>query len=188
MLSTSMTLLKRLQQPEDAAAWEQFVSLYSPLLFRWAQQGKLVDHDAADFVQDLFVFLLNELPCFQYDPDGGRFRNWLKTVLARRIRDRRKRWSPSIAFQGDLQFLEGEDGASTQFWETEYNHLLIRRALELMQTEFEQTTWKACWEHTVSGRTAAEVGRELGMSEAAVYVAKSRVLRRLREELQGLLD
>ena len=188
MLSTSMTLLKRLQQPEDAAAWEQFVSLYSPLLFRWAQQGKLVDHDAADFVQDLFVFLLNELPCFQYDPARGRFRNWLKTVLARRIRDRRKRWSPSIAFQGDLQFLEGEDGASTQFWETEYNHLLIRRALELMQTEFEQTTWKACWEHTVSGRTAAEVGRELGMSEAAVYVAKSRVLRRLREELQGLLD
>jgi RNA polymerase sigma-70 factor (ECF subfamily) len=81
-----------------------------------------------------------------------------------------------------------DEAALESFWEVEYRQHLVRKALEVMRAEFESKTWQACWEHVVSEKTAAEVGRELGMSEAAVYVAKSRVLRRLRQELDGLLN
>ncbi len=73
-------------------------------------------------------------------------------------------------------------------WEAEYRELLVARALELMQDEFQPATWKACWEVVVAGRPAAEVAAELGLTIGAVYAAKSRVLRRLRRELDGLLE
>ena len=72
--------------------------------------------------------------------------------------------------------------------EAEYRQYLVGKALELMQAEFQPNTWKACWGHAVRGRPAAEVGAEPGVSEGAVYVSTSRVLRRLREALHGLLD
>jgi RNA polymerase sigma-70 factor (ECF subfamily) len=74
------------------------------------------------------------------------------------------------------------------FEEAEYRDFLVARALRLMQADFQPTTWKACWEHGVCGRPAHEVAAELGISESSVYVAKCRVLRRLRVELDGLLD
>jgi RNA polymerase sigma-70 factor (ECF subfamily) len=74
------------------------------------------------------------------------------------------------------------------FEEQEYRSFLVNRALELMRSEFRDETWQACWQHVVEGRTAAEVGSALGISANAVRVAKCRVLRRLREELDGLLD
>jgi len=73
-------------------------------------------------------------------------------------------------------------------WEAEYQQHLVGQALRIMRTDFQETTWKACWETLVAGRPAAEVAAELGLSENAVFVARCRVLRRLREELAGLLD
>ena len=83
--------------------------------------------------------------------------------------------------------IPAEDGLE-EFWNVEYQQHLVRKALEIMQAGFEPRTWQACWEHTVNDKTAAAVGQELSMSEGAVYVAKSRVLRRLRQELAGLLE
>ena len=74
------------------------------------------------------------------------------------------------------------------FAEVEYQQYVTRRALELMQSEFQPTTWKAFWENVVNERPAADVAAELGLTENAVYLAKGRVLRRLRQELAGLLD
>lgn len=73
-------------------------------------------------------------------------------------------------------------------WHADDHKYLIRRALELMRTDFADATWQACWELTVGGRKAAEVGQMLGMTEASVYAAKCRVIRRLREEMQGLIE
>jgi RNA polymerase sigma-70 factor (ECF subfamily) len=81
----------------------------------------------------------------------------------------------------------GPDDAEA-FGEAEYRQHLARRALELMQAEFQHTTWKACWEHVVNDRPAAEVAAELGITVNAVYIAKSRVMRHLREHLRGLLE
>jgi RNA polymerase sigma-70 factor (ECF subfamily) len=190
MLSTSVTLLERVRQRDDQAAWERFVSLYTPLLYRWAQRAGLGDADAADLVQDVLVVLMNELPGFEYDNARHNFRGWLKTVTINKCRERQRRRALASGVGGDEDFLQSlpDNHALNEFWEVEYRQHLVRKALEVMRSEFEPTTWKACWEHAVNEKTAAEVGRELGMSEAAVYVAKSRVLRRLRQELSGLLD
>jgi len=187
MLTTSIDLLERLRQADDHSAWERFVSLYSPLLLCWAQRAGLPREETLDLVQDIFALLLRELPSFQYDEERGSFRSWLKTLTARLAIDRLRRWNPAAPTPDSLSALMAARPTSTPEDE-EYQDFLVRRALELMKRDFEPTTWQACWEHTVSGRSAAEVGRQLGMSEGAVYVAKSRVLRRLREQMQGLLD
>jgi RNA polymerase sigma-70 factor (ECF subfamily) len=144
--------------------------------------------EAIDLVQDVLTVLVQKLPEFSYDRSKS-FRGWLRTVTLNKLREQMRRRpgstvNASDSFLDDLARSEGSD----TFEEKEYRRHLVRRALQLMQVDFEPTTWKACWEHIVSGRSAAEVGRELGISEGAVYVAKYRVLRRLRENLAGLLD
>ncbi len=190
MLSTSVTLLERVRQRDDQAAWERFVALYTPLLYRWSQRAGLNDHDATDLVQDVLVLLMKELPNFEYDAARRNFRGWLKTVTINKCRELQRKRVIAAGAGGEQDALHSIAIANDleQFWDTEYRQHLVRKALEVMRAEFEPKTWQACWEHTVNDKTAAEVGRELGMSEAAVYVAKSRVLRRLRQELAGLLE
>ena len=179
MLTTSASLLERLRQP-DGDAWARFVELYAPLLYRWAGRLGLQDADAADLVQDTLGILLRALPEFEYDR-GRSFRGWLRTVLTHRWH----RW-PRRAAVPLADDPAGSDPAD-EAQEEEYRSYLVGRALKIMQTDFEPATWKACWECVVNGRPAADVADELGMSTAAVYIARSRVLRRLREELRGLI-
>lgn len=186
MLSTSLTLLTRLRSQADQVAWERFVDLYTPLLFAWARKAGMAESDAGDLVQDVFLKLTAELPRFTYDSQRKNFRGWLKTITINACRDRQRR---PLAVIGDsaLQNL-ADDPLLEQLWEQEYQKQLVAQALRIMQTDFEPTTWKACWETTVNARPAKEVGAELGLSESAVFMAKSRVLRRLREELKELLE
>lgn len=192
MDSTSATLLYRLKDPSNQVAWSRFVTLYTPLLFHWAKKTGLQDQDAADLVQDVFALLLVKLPEFDYQAESGRagqFRAWLRTVTLNKWHERRRKKQAEALDAGDERWNDVAVADDVEaFWQKEYDEFLVARALEVMQAEFEPTSWKACWETTVNGRRAAEVGAELGLSEGAVYVAKSRVLRRLREELQVLLD
>jgi RNA polymerase sigma-70 factor (ECF subfamily) len=110
-------------------------------------------------------------------------------VLLNTWRDRRRRIAArprELTGQDDVEPTGPEELNGID--EAEYRAQLVARALELMQAEFQPTTWKACWEFVVNGRPAADVARDLGMSENAVYLAKARVLRLLRQELDGLLD
>lgn len=185
MSTTSVSLLERIRQPDAGPAWTRFVELYTPLLFQWARQLGLGPEDAADLVQDIFTILIRKLPEFSYNP-GQSFRAWLKTVTRNRWRDlcRRRAAVP----QGDpLSDVEVPD-PTTAFEEADYRQHLVRRALELMQAEFQPVTWKAYWEYLIVGRPAAEVARELGITSNAVYLAKVRVVARLRQDLDGLLD
>jgi RNA polymerase sigma-70 factor (ECF subfamily) len=188
MHTTSASLLERLRLPTDEAAWERFVQLYTPLIYYWARHLGLQPSDAADLVQDVLTALVRKLPEFDYDRHRS-FRNWLRTVTLNCWRNNRRRRAVPVLDSpaADLADPASRDPAGA-FEEAEYRNHLVARVLELMRAEFQPGTWKACWEHVVSGRSAAEVAAELGMSEGAVYVAKCRVLRRLRQELQGLLD
>jgi RNA polymerase sigma-70 factor (ECF subfamily) len=186
MQTTSPTLLRRLQSAADREAWEQFVEIYTPVLYRWARASRLSDQDACDLLQDVFVLLLGNLPKFSYDPQKGRFRAWLRTVTSNKLREKKRRRSETFV-ESQRAALEPEDDRSP-FWEEEFRDELIEQAMRVMQRDFEPSTWKACWETAFHGRPAAEVGAELGLSAGAVYVARSRVLRRLRQELLGLLD
>jgi RNA polymerase sigma-70 factor, ECF subfamily len=188
MDATPVSLLERLRLPDESAAWDRFVELYTPFLYHCARRLGLCPEDAADLVQDVFALLLRKLPQFAYDR-GKSFRGWLRTVVLNKWRENYRQRAPSpVAATVPLpDDLTGPDG-SDAFSEAEYRQYVTTRALRIMQAQFQPTTWKACWEHAVVGRPAAEVGAELGLSEGAVYVAKHRVLRRLRQELEGLLD
>lgn len=186
-LSTSSTLLQRAQQLGDQEAWKRLVDLYTPLLYSWTRRIGLKGDDARDVVQDVLVVLVKELPQFQYDPARGAFRSWLKTITRNRCREKfRDRLQAEPI--SDFARVFSEVDALDDFWEREYQQLLIQRASELLQAEFEPTTWQAYWEYVVRRRSADEVAAEMGLTRNAVYLAKHRVLRRLREELKGLYD
>jgi RNA polymerase sigma-70 factor (ECF subfamily) len=186
MTKTPASLLERLRVSFDADAWTRFVELYTPLIYSWGRRVGLQDHDAADLVQDVFATLLQVLPTFAYDHHKS-FRAWLRTVTLNQWRNKQKRWSERIRPGTDLDQLAAPD-ALEAFWEAEYQQHLAGRALAIMRADFEEKTWKACWEVTVVGRPAPEVAATLGMTVGAVYAAKFRVMDRLRQELQGMLD
>jgi len=182
--ATSLSLLERLGRPTDQSAWRRFVELYTPLLLAYGRRLGLSADDAADLAQEVLVHMVGRLADFAHD--GRRsFRAWLKVVarncwLNRRDRHRACRLDavPEPAVADDAEAVIERD----------YLHSVARRALRLMQTDFEPATWRACWETAVEGRPAAEVAAELGLTAGAVYVARSRVLARLRQELAGLVE
>ena len=190
MQTTSLTLLERVRQPSDQTAWDRFVSLYSPLLFAFARRAGMNESDAADVVQDVFLVLMAELPGFEYDAARKNFRGWLKTITVNKCRERQRRRQPAISPGGDEIGLSAvvDDATVEAFWDGEYRQHLVAQALRLMQSDFESQTWQAAWLALTTDRTAADIGQELGLAEASVWVAKSRVLRKLRQEMAEMWD
>jgi RNA polymerase sigma-70 factor (ECF subfamily) len=186
MHSTPGSLLERLREPRDQASWARFVDLYTPLLFHWARRAGLQEQDAADLIQDVFRVLVQKLPTFTYDHQRS-FRGWLHTVLLNQWRTSLRRRTTEVPLE-DMGTLLTQPGEQDAYIEKEYRSYLIKRALQMMQTDFQPLTWQACWQHVACDRPAAAVAAELGMTVKAVYLAKARVLRRLRQELQGLFD
>jgi RNA polymerase sigma-70 factor (ECF subfamily) len=188
MHTTPPSLLERLRQPNEQAAWERFVEIYTPLIYFWACKIGLQNQDAVDLVQDVFTTLIQKMPTFTYKENQS-FRAWLRTVALNKWRDKRRKSSlPLEPGNGDVLNLVASNNDAEAVWEAEYHKQIVGRALEIMQAEFSPTVWKACWETTVLGHPPSQVAAKLGISVASVYAAKSRVLRRLRQELVGLLD
>jgi RNA polymerase sigma-70 factor (ECF subfamily) len=187
---TSLTLLDR-ARAADPDAWGRLVHLYSPRVLCWARRAGLGDSDAADLVQDVWQAVAASLERFQRDASTGTFRGWIWTITRNKLRDhfRKRQGQPEAAGGTDARQLlqavpEEEPPDETGAGE----HILLHRALEMIRPEYEERTWQAFWRLTVDGRSAAEVGEELGMAVNAVYQAKSRVLRRLRHEMAGLVE
>jgi RNA polymerase sigma-70 factor (ECF subfamily) len=186
MHTTPVTLLERLRHPDEQGAWASFVELCTPFLFAWARRLGLQEADAADLVQEVFAILVDKLPTFVYDPRKS-FRGWLRAVALNQWRaTSRKRAAAALEGAVDPEELEAPEAEG--FWDEEYRRHLVARALAIMQAEHDPSTWKACWECVVNGRSAAEVGADLGLKPGAVRAAKFRVLARLRRELDGMLD
>ncbi len=188
MTKTPSSLLERLRHRFEPEAWARFVSLYTPLIYSWGRRIGLQDQEAADLVQEVFVTLLQVLPTFTYDRHKS-FRRWLRTITLNKWRNLRKRPDQRVKHCSCeiLEAVAGPDELEAA-WEAEYQQHLARRALCIMRADFQEKTWKACWETVAQGRPAAEVAAELGLTIGAVYAAKLRVLDRLRHELHGLLD
>jgi RNA polymerase sigma-70 factor (ECF subfamily) len=187
MNRTSQSLLERLRHPGDVAAWTRFTELYTPLLYHWARRLTTQPTDAADLVQDVLATLVRHLPHFRYHPDQS-FRGWLRSILVNRWRTSR-RHPPPLPLTTDLatprtngveQFDEQE--------EAQYRQYLLRQTLQVLKPEFSTTIWKAFEEHVLAGRSADEVATHLNIAPGTVYVAKSRVFKRLRQELAGLIE
>jgi RNA polymerase sigma-70 factor, ECF subfamily len=184
MSATPVSLLERLRSPADADAWVRFVRLYTPFLYHWARRRGLPPDDTADLVQEVFAQLLKALPTFAYDPKRS-FRAWLAVVVGNKWRELNRKRRPQTVPAADLAERPGPDD---DFDDREYRAHIAGRALRLIRDEFAAPTWQAFWGVVVDGRPANEVATELGLTPNAVYLARGRVLRRLRAELAGLVE
>jgi RNA polymerase sigma-70 factor (ECF subfamily) len=178
-------LLTRLRYEGLQQDWERFVDLYGPLLEHWARR-LTPPNEAADLVQDVMLRVMQHLPSFAGNNDRS-FLAWLRAVMLNRWRDlgRRALARPCIYDHTACAVVAQEDEALGEVATREARDFLIRRALQIMQNDFEPTTWRACWESVAADRPAADVAAELGVSVEVVYAATYRVIRRLRHELAG---
>jgi len=176
------------RQPGDAVAWKQFVHLYTPLLYYWARHRLgLQSADAADLVQEVFLGLCHALPNFKYDRQRS-FRAFLFTLMRNKWQDWRRRRVPVPVGSIDPALAERAEDGPAALEEAEYRSHICARALRLIQSEFSPVTWRTFWATVVEGRSAVDAAREFGVTANAVYLARGRVLRRLREELDGLME
>ena len=188
--STSSSLIAR-AAAHDADAWRRLSALYAPLVYRWARQASLQSQDAADVLQEVFRNVATHLARFHRDRPGDSFRGWLWTITRNKVRDHYSRRAARAEDDGALaQALLNEAAEplsdDSAMPASDANLDLAHRVLSLVQGDFEPRTWQAFWRTTVDGLAARDVADELGMTVGAVYMAKSRVLGRIREELSGL--
>ncbi|MFO0888579.1 MAG: sigma-70 family RNA polymerase sigma factor [Isosphaeraceae bacterium] len=188
--STSTSLLRRAidRQPD---AWKNLVKIYTPLVRHWCRQAGIGDADVADISQEVFAAISTSLPRFRADHPGTSFRAWMRGIARNKLCDHRAARrepafggteaqqrlqqipSPAPALDSGLELSEPPAELSAVY----------RRALKLIQTEFAETTWKAFWRVAIDDVPTDEVARELGLTPNTVRQHKSRVLRRLKEEM-----
>jgi RNA polymerase sigma-70 factor (ECF subfamily) len=188
---TRASLLVQLRDGANQVAWQEFVKVYGPIVYGFARKRGLQDADAADLMQDVMRSVSNAIGRLDYDRRQGTFRGWLFTITrnkvfsflsARRIRPQ------GTGDTATNRLLETHPDATggVDDWEVEYQRRLAALAMEQVKHEFQETTWRAFWLTAVDGRSAAEAAAQTGLSAGAVYVAKSRVLARLKDEVEVL--
>jgi RNA polymerase sigma-70 factor (ECF subfamily) len=186
MPTTSLTLLDRLRQPGQPDAWDRFVHLYTPLLLHWAQLQGIEGADAEDLTQTVLVKLIRLLPRYERR-DGETFRGWLFVICRNEAHDfRTRRATRPLPGPGGLLTVVAPLTAEPD--ETEYREHLVHRALDLVRSDFTLDVWDAFMRFVLDGQQASDVALAQNTTANAVYQARYRVLRRLREELGGLLD
>jgi RNA polymerase sigma-70 factor (ECF subfamily) len=189
---TRPSLLVRIRDARDVQAWQQFVKLYAPLVYGFARKRGLQDCDAADLTQDVLRAVAGAAGRFDYDPQRGSFRGWLFTVVRHKLQNflassqRRFPVTGDSGVQASLeeQVAPGQDEAA--LWNQETERQLLAQAIEQVRGRFQESSWQAFWQTAMEGRKASDVARALGISVAAVYMAKSRITAQLREQIQQL--
>jgi RNA polymerase sigma factor (sigma-70 family) len=187
---TRASLLVRLRDPQDGSAWREFVDLYGPLVYGYARKQGLQDADAADLCQDVLGAVAGAVGRLDYDPRRGSFRNWLFTVVRRKLsnwrRARRNRPDGSDRAATDqlLEQYPGPGGAEAE-WEAEWEQRLFAWACEQVRPDVSDTTWQAFWRTAMEGQPSKRVAADLGLTLTAVYLARRRVLARLKELVQS---
>jgi RNA polymerase sigma-70 factor (ECF subfamily) len=186
--ATRASLLVRIRDARDAKAWNQFVEIYAPLVYGFARRHGLQDADAADVTQEVLQSVSKAAHKLEYDPERGTFRSWLFTVVRNRVSTFLARRKPSERGSGGTDNPLNEQPARVEeesgFWDREYERQLFAWAAEQVRGGFQESTWQAFWQTAVEGKSGKEVAQELGMSVAAVYLAKGRVMTRLKEQIR----
>jgi len=186
--TTSLSLLSGLRCGDDSA-WRQTAIIYAPLVQDWCRRAGIQASDSDDIVQEVFLTVAKKVQGFRRMPQVGSFRGWLWQISRNKVGDylRRKQRGPNpiggsdgrhrfdqlpdLADQSDSGHSYPADGFTSA----------CKRALDLIQGDFKTSSWQAFWGVAVDGKPAEQVADELGLSRGAVYIAKSRILRRLRE-------
>jgi RNA polymerase sigma-70 factor (ECF subfamily) len=189
---TRPSLLARIRDPQDRQAWAEFVEIYAPLVYGFAHKQGLQDADAADLTQEVLRAVARSAGRLDYDPRRGSFRGWLFTIVRNELCDfhnARRRHVPGSGDSDTQRRLEQQaapgDGQES-LWEREWERQLFACAAEQIRRDFTASTWQSFWLTAVGGKSGKEVAGQLGMTTAAVYLAKRRVMARLREQIEQL--
>jgi RNA polymerase sigma-70 factor (ECF subfamily) len=190
---TRASLLVRLRDPRDEAAWTEFGTRYGPLVYGYARKQGLQDADAADVAQEVLGAVISSIGGLDYDPARGAFRNWLFTIVRRKLSDWYAAPARRISGGGDTatQLLLEQCQAPAEVeaeWELEWERRLFALACEQVRATVTDVTWQAFWRTAVEGQPGKRVAADLGLSVAGVYLARSRVLHRLKEQVRCLQE
>lgn len=189
---TRASLLLRLRDPRDEAAWAEFIDLYAPLVYGYGRKQGLQDADAADLSQEVLGAVAGAVGRLEYDPYRGSFRNWLFTVVRRKLSNwrRSQRNRPGGGVPEADRLLEQcpvpEEEAAE--WEAEWERRLFAWACEQIRRNVADSTWQAFWRTAIDDQPGKEVAADLGLSVAAVYLARSRILARLKELVRSVQE
>ena len=186
---TRSTLLAGIKSPENREAWEEFIAIYRPLIYRMARRRGLQDADAQDVAQDILIRVAAAIERYEPQP-GVRFRHWLRRVASNAILTSLQRQPRDLGTGGtdiheivsqqpDLPHLEAE-------LETELLREMYLRAAAVVRTEVNAETWRAFDLTTLQGVSCEEAAVTIGKSVGTVYAARSRIIKRLREQLERM--
>jgi RNA polymerase sigma-70 factor (ECF subfamily) len=194
MSETSASLLERLRLQPNEESWRRLVDLYTPLIRGWLRRHALAGADVDDLVQDVLTVVVRRLKEFHRGERLGSFRCWLRTITVNCLRDhwRAQRARPRTTGDSDfmqvLDQMEDPNSGLSRLWDEEHDRHVTRQLLEMIRLQFAASTWQAFQRVALDGTPPDTVAAELGMTVNAVFIAKSRVLHRLRQEGEGLID
>jgi RNA polymerase sigma factor (sigma-70 family) len=185
---TRPSLLLRLLDSQNAEAWQTFVDVYGPLVYGHAQKRGLRYEDAQDVTQKVFARVSAAIRTFDYQPDIGRFRDWLGTIVRNEVSRFLKQARGTVLARGgeESSLDQAVAPAADSTWTAEFNSHILQLALKRAQTRFEAPTWRAFQRVWLENASAQEVAREMGQPIDWVYVAKSRALKQVWDEVQDL--
>lgn len=194
MNETSLSLLHRLQRSAESENWNRLVALYSPLIRAWLRRYDVQESDADDLVQEVLLSVSKDLGKFTHGGRSGAFRAWLRAILVNRLRNfwRARNRLPETTGDSELvrklAELENPTSELSQLWDEEHDQSVLKRLLNLVEPHFSPGTWQAFCRVAFEGANPRDVAAELQISLNAVAISKSRVLQRLRQEAEGLVE
>ena len=187
--ATQASLLIRVQNSDDQDSWRDFADIYGPLIEAYGRRHGLQHADASDVAQDVLTSIHDAIKRFDYDPKKGAFRGWLFNITRNQLRDhvRKHNRSPRATGETVIQNLLSEqpaDPREEEIWNREHEQYLFRWAANQIRSSFQEQTWKAFWLTAVENLGGQQVADRLNISVGAVYIAKSRVLNKLKETIR----
>jgi RNA polymerase sigma-70 factor, ECF subfamily len=183
--TTQPSLVLRLRDHSDTSAWNEFVDVYSPLIYNFCRSKDMQSSDAADITQEVLLRISKAIQRFEYDHAKGLFRDWLARIVLNEIRRLMKRSTPLVV---STEELDQEDGKFANSWNEQFQQHIFATALERSKVHFNEETWKMFEMSWLQKMEVEQVSQVLGVSIDRIYVARSRVLKRLRYEVATLAD
>jgi RNA polymerase sigma-70 factor (ECF subfamily) len=192
-METSVSLLERLIAAPTEEDWRRLSELYQPLLRAWMARGGVAPSDTDDLSQEVLLVVFREVGHFERRSQGA-FRAWLRTILVHRMRNyfRACRHRPSATGGSAglhlIDDLESPESEMSRLWDLEHDEHVAAALMRRVRVDFAPATWQAFRRHVLEGESARRVANELALSPNSVLLAKSRVLKRLRQELAGFIE
>lgn len=193
-METSPTLLNALQGADGNDAWVELVKIYAPLIRGWLVRMGARPSDLDDMTQDVLTVVVRRVGEFERNEQTGSFRSWLRTIAVNCWRSFLRKGGKRPAAVGGSQFgefvaeLADPNSGLSQRWNREHDQHVIAHLFKQARGQVTESTWRAFERFAIDGLSAREAAQELGVSENAIFIAKSRVMAQLRQRGAGLID